>query len=117
MCLTLIIVHIHGDSITMQYLLGPPTNLTTSIVDPYTISLSWNPPQADQQNGILRYYLVTLTSNLPTVTRNISASQLTISVGGLRPFTLYTCKVEVGTVGLGPPTLFQYIWTPEDGKI
>lgn len=92
---------------------GPPTNLVVSNVDSQTISLSWDPPQPDQQNGILRYYLLTLTSTLPTVTRNISASLTSFNITGLRPYTTYSCIVEVSTIGLGPPTAPEVIRTPE----
>ena len=95
---------------------GPPSVFTTSAVDSRTINLSWNAPQADQQNGILRYYVVTLTSNLPTITQNISSSQLSITISGLRPYTQYSCTVRAGTVGLGPPTAIQQVLIPEDGK-
>ena len=88
----------------------------TSTVDPQTISLTWRPPLLEEQNGILRYYLVTLTSSLPTVTRNISATQLSLNVTGLRPYTLYSCTVVVSTIGLGPPTAAQQIRTPEAGE-
>ena len=94
---------------------GPPTRLMTSSSNPRSITLTWGPPQDDQQNGILRYYLVTLTSTLPTITRNISSTITSITVGGLTPFTSYTCTVSVATVGVGPSTTGQTIVTQEDG--
>lgn len=87
----------------------------TSSSNSRTITLTWGPPHDAQQNGILRYYLVTLTSTLPTVTRNISSTVTSITVGGLRPFTSYTCIVSAATVGEGPPTAGQTIVTQEDG--
>ncbi len=95
---------------------GPPTSFVTATMDSRSISLTWSPPQADQQNGILRHYIVTLTSILPPVTGNISSSQNSVTIRGLRPYTLYSCVVQAGTVGLGPPTTAQQIWTPQDGK-
>ena len=94
---------------------GPPTSLMTSSSNPRSITLTWGSPQEDQRNGILRYYLVTLTSTLPTITRNISSTITSITVGGLRPFTSYTCTVSVATVGVGPSTTGQTIVTQEDG--
>ncbi len=69
----------------------------------------------NELNGILRHYLVTLTSILPTETQNISSSQVYITITGLRPNTQYTCIVSAETVGSGPPTPAQQILTPEDG--
>ncbi len=83
--------------------------------DSRSISLTWSPPEADEQNGILRHYLVTLTSILPTETRNISSSQVSITITGLRPNTQYTCIVSAETIGSGPPTPAQQVLTAEDG--
>ncbi len=94
---------------------GPPTNFVASSSDSRSISLTWNQPEADELNGILRHYLVTLTSILPTETQNISSSQVYITITGLRPNTQYTCIVSTETVGSGPPTPAQQILTPEDG--
>lgn len=95
---------------------GSPTNFIATAADSQTINLTWSPPNPDEQNGILRYYLITLRSSLPTVTRNISSSQLSIAITGLRPYTLYNCTVNAETIGLGPPTLVRQVLTPEDGK-
>lgn len=94
---------------------GPPTSFSTSAAGSRSITLSWRPPQSDQQNGILRYYLVTLTSALPTMARNVSALLSNITISGLRPFTPYFCTVSVATIGLGPSTAAERILTPEDG--
>ena len=96
---------------------GPPTSFSTSTAGPRSITLSWSPPQPDQQNGILRYYVITLTSALPTISRNVSASLSNITIGGLRPYTPYSCTVRVATIGLGLPTATQRILTPEDGNV
>lgn len=95
---------------------GPPANFVTSTVDSRTINLTWSAPNPEEQNGILRYYLIILSSILPTEIRNISSSQLSIAITGLRPYTVYSCTVSVGTIGLGPPTSIRHVLTPEDGK-
>lgn len=95
---------------------GPPTVFVASADDSRTINLTWSAPNPEEQNGILRYYLVTLTSILPTEVRNISFSQLSIAITDLRPYTVYTCIVSAGTIGLGPSTIIRQVLTPEDGK-
>ena len=94
---------------------GPPTNFSANAMDSRTITLTWGPPQADEQNGIVRHYFITLTSILPTETRNVTSPQSSIAITGLRPFTIYNCSIRAETVGLGPPAVINLISTPEDG--
>ena len=81
-----------------------------------SISISWGPPIRDQQNGIIRYYLVTLRSAVGILTRNISSIQQSISISGLRPYTAYNCTVQAETVGLGPSNAVVEVVTPQDGE-
>ena len=76
--------------------------------------MSWGPPVRDQQNGILTHYLVTLTSAVGTITRNVSSAQVLVS--GLSPYTLYNCTVQAGTIGLGPGAMSIQVNTPQDGN-
>ena len=80
-----------------------------------SIFLSWDPPLANQSNGILRYYFISLVSDAGMETRNISSSLRAVTVTGLRPFTQYSCTVQAGTVGVGPPTAALQRTTLEDG--
>lgn len=95
---------------------GPPTSFYASSSDSRTILLSWSPPAATVQNGIIRYYLVTLTSALPTLMQTVSSNQFSIRLTNLRPNTAYSCSVSAGTIGTGPKTSLEYIVTPEDGE-
>ena len=95
---------------------GPPTSFSASSADSRTITLLWSPPAADVQNGIIRHYLVTLSSALPTLRQNVSLSTLSVNVTNLRPNTVYLCTVRAVTIGTGPPTSVQYITTREDGE-
>ena len=93
---------------------GSPRNVTVSVRNSRSISLSWDPPKLPEQNGILRQYIVTVSSG-STFTRMVSSSHTFLTIGGLRPFTNYTCSVQAVTVGSGPSSMVQ-IATPEDGK-
>ena len=96
---------------------GPPSSFYANSTDSRTIFLSWSPPAFYIQNGIIRYYVVTLTSNLPTVMQNVSSNQFSIRVSNLRPNTVYGCSISAVTIGTGPKTFVQFITTPEDGKL
>lgn len=79
--------------------------------------MSWSPPVRDQQNGIIRYYLITLWSVVGTITRNISSVQQSIRISSLRPYTVYNCTVQAETVRLGPPNDVIQISTPQTGEL
>ena len=95
---------------------GPPTTVTARPTSTRSISVTWAPPLRDQQNGILRHYLVTLMSNDGVVTRNVSSIQQIISISGLRPYTLYNCTVQAETVALGPAATAVQVNTPQDSE-
>ena len=91
--------------------------MVVSAVYSRQVELVWALPPMDEQNGIIRRYIVNITSadggeELTTF------SQTTIAlVQNLDPFTTYTCSVSAETVAPGPfsPTIvFQ---TAEDGEV
>jgi hypothetical protein len=96
---------------------GPPTNFNATVIDSRSILLSWEPPVADQRNGILRHYFISLVSDAGTETRNITSSQQSLTITGLRPYTEYSCTVRAGTIRTGPPTAALLRTTFEDGML
>lgn len=78
--------------------------------------MTWAPPSRDQQNGIIRHYLVTLVSDTGVLMRNVSSIQQLISISGLQPYTLYNCTVQAETVALGPAAAPVQVNTPQDGE-
>lgn len=71
----------------------------------------------EEWNGIIRYYLITFSSVVETLTRNISSIQQSIGISGLRPYTQYICTVQAETVRLGPPNDVIQVNTPQDGEL
>ena len=94
---------------------GPPRNISLSVQNSQSISISWDPPSPNVQNGILRQYSVTLTSSFSVVTHTVSSSITSSVITGLRPYTNYTCSVRAITIEVGPAITAQ-IQTPEDGE-
>ena len=94
-----------------------PTMLTASNVTATSITLSWEPPESDLQNGVIRHYLIQV---LETQTGNNLTYQVTaltvFTVGDLHPFYTYSFSVQAVTVAAGPLSLPQSVRTLEDGK-
>ena len=94
-----------------------PTMLTASNVTATSVTLSWEPPESDLQNGVIRHYLIQV---LETQTGNNLTYQATahtvFTVGDLHPFYTYSFSVQAVTVAPGPLSVAQSVSTLEDGK-
>ena len=84
---------------------APPQNVQVDVTSVYTASVSWAPPPADQQNGIIRSYTIRLTN---VVTRErlefiATSSSTTYQLTSLQANTQYSVAVAATTrVGTGP---------------
>jgi hypothetical protein len=94
---------------------GPPTNFGATVISSTSIFLSWTPPEVSLLNGILRHYIISLESGEERVVRNVTSSQDSVVISGLRPYTEYSCAIRAETVDVGPPTSSLYRSTLEDG--
>ena len=85
------------------------------VINPRQVELVWAPPPMDQQNGIIRRYIINVTS-VDDGVELIAYSQTTRTlVQNLHPFTTYFCSVSAETVAPGPFSPPIVIQTPEDG--
>ena len=80
-----------------------------------SISLSWSPPPLDQQNGIIRFYRVSITEDETGVVISRVATSTSITVTSLHPYYTYQCSVSAFTIGDGPATSESTVRTLEDG--
>jgi len=81
---------------------GAPLSLSATRITSTSLSLSWDPPLYDQQNGNIRYYVVTLTEVALGSSRTLNVNATSFTVSNLRPFFVYNVSVAAYTVGLGP---------------
>ena len=94
-----------------------PTMLTASNITATSVALSWEPPESDLQNGVIRHYLIqvfeTQTGN--NLTYQVTARTV-FTVGDLHPFYTYSFSVQAVTVAAGPLSVPQSVRTLENGK-
>ena len=95
----------------------PPTNIEVPVTYSRAVRLVWTPPEIQQQNGIIRRYIVNLTSIADGRELIIYSQTTTILVQNLHPFTNYTCSVSAETVAPGPFSPAVMVQTLEDGKV
>ena len=87
-------------------------------VNSRALSLTWSPPPPEDQNGIIRNYLV----NISVVESGEHFHQLTsnatvLVIDELHPYYTYSCIVAALTVGTGPFTEVTTVQLPEDGML
>ena len=115
-----ILLWVLENRIVLFYHLAPsqsPVNVQVPTINQRQIELVWAPPPMDQQNGIIRRYIINVTSvddGEELITYSETTSTL---VQNLHPFTTYACSVSAETVATGPFSLPVVIQTPEDGEI
>ena len=96
---------------------GPPQVVEVRSESSTTLTLSWQPPAPENQNGIILHYIVNITEMETGIVFSYTAVNTTIfAVPALHPFYNYTCIVAAVTVGVGPYSAPAVIQMPEDGK-
>ena len=89
------------------------------MLGPTAISLSWQPPVPEGQNGIITSYTVLVTELLTntTTTYQRDGSHTELVITGLHPYYDYSCAVAAQTsVGLGPFGALITVTTHQDGE-
>lgn len=84
---------------------GPPQNFVVAVTDNTVLTVSWDPPADDMQNGVVTSYaLDCMGSDATTFSFSVDSPQ-NISVGVFVPQVTYNCTIYASTaVGSGPTT-------------
>lgn len=105
---------------SLSFVIAPsdaPLDVTGQVVDSTTVSLSWSPPLPENQNGVIRKYIIAATE---TDTGNVytwESISTNIGIHSLHPFYTYQFTVAAYTIERGPFSYIVTLQTPEDGKI
>lgn len=82
---------------------GPPQNFTLTVTDNSILSVSWDPPADDMQNGVITTYTLNCTNSNGQTLDIILNSPQTIYLGVYTPLLVYSCTAYASTViGAGP---------------
>ena len=97
---------------------GAPTNVLSANITSDSLTLTWDPPPRQLQNGVIRHYIVVaLELNTGINITYMVQSHTMLSVGDLHPFYSYEFSVFAVTVEVGPSSLAHRVSTLEDGKL
>ena len=96
---------------------GPPLNITAQASSARTLSITWNPPAAEDRNGIILSYIVNITDMEETREQmQLTSVSQSLNVRRLMPFTTYLCNVAASTaIGTGPFSAVTTVQTLEAG--
>lgn len=81
-----------------------------------SLSVSWDPPALDAQNGIITEYRVNITELETGNVISLTSFNTIITVQFLHPYYTYVCVVSAVTNAEGPSSEELVITTPQDGK-
>ena len=94
-----------------------PIGLSSTVQGSTSVLLSWSPPPAADQNGIITVYTVEVINTVNSNKGTYVTSSNTFTVVSLNPFTAYDYAVAANTsIGMGPYTNYMAFKTTEDGK-
>ena len=83
---------------------------------PNSASLLWSPPPIDQQNGLIRYYIIHCTPAGSAPMINTTSNTTEITIQNLLPFYQYSCTVAAFTIATGPTSIVLTFTLPEAGE-
>ncbi|XP_028396444.1 roundabout homolog 1-like [Dendronephthya gigantea] len=84
---------------------GRPRNVIVNAISSSNLSVNWDPPLLERQNGVIRGYVVfyKLTNSSEVPRNETTANRTSVELSGLMIFTSYTVQIRAFTkVGLGP---------------
>lgn len=95
-----------------------PRSFRVDILNLKTLELTWDPPEEGFQNGLIRQYVVSITTidTQQVDSHAVDGSTRRLPVNNLHPSYTYNCTVRAVTVARGPPAN-AIIKLPEDSKL
>ena len=81
---------------------GAPSDVAATLVTSTTVTVAWSPPSFDLQNGLIRYYNITVTEHETARIIWLLENNTQITVDGLHPYYYYSVQVAAVTIGIGP---------------
>ena len=94
-----------------------PTGLSSTVQGSTSVLLSWSPPPAAEQNGVITVYTVEVVNTVTSNKDVYVTSSTSFTVVSLDPFTAYDYAIAANTtIVMGPYTNYMAFKTLENGK-
>ncbi len=93
-----------------------PQNVSIVALSSTSLSVSWDPPALDSQNGIITEYRINITELETGNVISLISFNTFITVQFLHPYYTYVGVVSAVTNAEGPSSEELVVTTPQDGK-
>ncbi len=94
----------------------PPKNFQANPTDSRTLLLTWEPPDPQHQNGIIREYIINGTVTEGGEELQWISNTTSLLVDGLHPYYTYNFIIAAVTIASGPFSEVHAVRMPQDGK-
>ena len=78
--------------------------------------MAWSPLSLEDENGMVRYYLVNVTETNTGQQYQIQSTTDYVTLNNLHPYYTYNVQIAAYTIGPGPYSNIAILTTAEDGK-
>ena len=95
---------------------GSPDNVSGVAIDSRTVEVTWEPPEADEHNGIIQYYLIMVMVLQNRASLTLNSTSTSVIIPNLHPAYDHSIQVAAVTIGVGPFSSALSITTPDDCK-
>ncbi len=96
---------------------GPPQDEVIHNITAKSVTFSYNPPLAHEQNGIITKYKIELTNLDLGIKSHYELSDQKLLIENLKPYTVYEITIAGRTaIGYGPFSQQKTFRTLESGK-
>ena len=93
-----------------------PTEVSVIVNGSRGIYVSWNAPPANETNGIIVYYLVSVMELESLTEQEYETEQTSLAVNRLHPYYTFTVMVAAVTIDTGPYSIGYTVQTLADGR-
>ena len=96
----------------------PPQSVSIAEITSASVTLMWDAPETEQQNGIITGYVINVTMVETGERFQSFSTSSTLILDALRPFTSYICAIAAQTIaGVGPFSTTVSVRTEEGGRL
>ena len=96
---------------------GTPQNVAAVAVTSRSIRVTWDPPQEDQQNGVIQRYMIMVMVQQTRASLSLNTTSTSITIPNLHPAYDHSIEVAAVTISVGPYSGAISLTTPDDGKL
>ena len=95
---------------------GIPQSIQAQPIDSRSLLLAWEPPLAEEQNGVIQEYLINISVAETGDEFQYRSPNTTLIVEDLHPHYTYSLVISAVTISPGPYSEMYTVQMPEDGR-